>query len=434
MSGHHSIVSVLGCGGGKSVIQAEISRSATARNNNVLFLVHRQELCQQISSTFEAQGVDMGLCSVGMVQTISRHLNRIPAPQIIITDEAHHSTANTYRKIYEQFPDALRLGFTATPCRLNQGGLGEVYDDLITSVTTQWLIDNKYLSPYKYYSVKLADTSKLHVRAGDYKADEVAALMQHEEIYGGTVEQWEKLARNKKTIVYCVSVEAAEQTAAEFRKAGYTAEALSGTTPKEQRSQVMQQFRSGELLILCNCELFGEGLDVPDCECTVLLRPTQSLTLYIQQSMRSMRYMPGKTAIIIDHVGNCYLHGLPDDDRIWTLEPKHKQENVVKIRECKNCFAVYPPTKERCPYCGYMAEKEVQRAKKKVVEIDLVEMKRQDDIKNTKYYDLHPQTWEDIIEIRKAKGYKIQWAVRYAVNHDIPIPSQYNFMRRIIGI
>ena len=81
-----------------------------------------------------------------------------------------------------------------------------------------------------------------------------------------------------------------------------------------------------------------------------------------------------------------------------------------------------------------MAEKEVQRKDKKVVEIDLVEMKRQDDIKNTKYYDLHPQTWEDIIEIQKAKGYKIQWAVRYAVNHDIPIPSQYNFMRRIIGV
>ena len=196
----------------------------------------------------------------------------------------------------------------------------------------------------------------------------------------------------------------------------------------------MQQFRDVELLILCNCELFGEGLDVPDCECTVLLRPTQSLTLYIQQSMRSMRYMPGKTAIIIDHVGNCYLHGLPDDDRAWTLEPKHKQENIVKIRECPQCFAVYPPTLAACPYCGYAAVKEIQRAEKKVVEIDLVEVKRQEDIRNTKYYDLHPQTWEDIIEIQKARGYKIQWAVRYAAIHEIPMPSKYSYMRRIIGV
>lgn len=433
-NGHRSIVSVLGCGGGKSVIQAEISRSATAKRNRVLFLVHRQELCQQISNTFSAQGVDMALCSVSMVQTVSRHLDRILTPQLIITDEAHHSTASTYRKIYDAFPEALRLGFTATPCRLNRGGLGEVYDDLITSVSTQWLIENHYLAPYKYYSVKLADTSGLHVRAGEYKADEVAELMQSREIYGGTVEQWERLARGKKTIVYCASVEAARMTAAQFIRSGYPAASLDGSTPPEVRLQVMESFRRGDTMILCNCELFGEGLDVPDCECTVLLRPTQSLTLYIQQSMRSMRYMPDKTAIIIDHVGNCYLHGLPDDNREWTLEPKKKQENIVKIRECPECFAVYPPTLEKCPYCGAVAVKEIQRKDKKVVDIDLVEMKRQDDIKNTKYSDLTAESWSDVERIRKARGYKIQWAVRFAVLHDIAIPHKYDNMRRIIGV
>ena len=433
-NGHRSIVSVLGCGGGKSVIQAEISRSATAKRNRVLFLVHRQELCQQISNTFSTQGVNMALCSVSMVQTVSRHLDRILTPQLIITDEAHHSTAATYRKIYDAFPEALRLGFTATPCRLNHGGLGEVYDDLITSVSTQWLIENHYLAPYKYYSVKLADTSGLHVRAGEYKADEVAELMQSREIYGGTVEQWRKLAEGRKTIVYCASVKAAEETAALFRANGYAAQSLDGNTPADVRRDVMESFRRGDTLILCNCELFGEGLDVPDCECTVLLRPTQSLTLYIQQSMRSMRYMPGKTAIIIDHVGNCYLHGLPDDDREWTLEPKKKQENIVKIRECPECFAVYPPPLEKCPYCGAVAVKEIPRKDKMVVDIDLVEMKRQEDIKNTKYADLTAETWSDVERIRKARGYKIQWAVRFAVLHDIAIPHKYDNMRRIIGV
>lgn len=434
MHGHKSIVSVLGCGGGKSIIQAEIAHSATDKGNRVLFLVHRKELCEQITNTFTAQGVDMDRCSVSMVQTVSRHIDKLPEPQIIITDEAHHSTANSFKKIYDAFPDALRLGFTATPCRLNAGGLGEVYEDLITSVSTKWLIDNHYLSPYKYYSVKLADTSGLHVKAGDYKADEVAELMQNSEIYGETVKQWEKLAKGKKTIAYCASVEAAEETAEQFRQAGYTAASLSGSTPKEQRTQIMQDFRDSKILILTNCELFGEGLDVPDCECTVLLRPTQSLTLYIQQSMRSMRYMPDKTAIIIDHVGNCYLHGLPDDDREWTLEPKAKQANMVKIRECPMCFSVYPPTKQKCPYCGYAAVKEIQRKEKKTVEIDLVEMQRQEDIKNTKYADLTAETWSDVERIRKARGYKIQWAVRFAVLHEIPVPHKYDNMRRIIGI
>lgn len=434
LHGCRSIVSVLGCGGGKSVIQAEIARSATGKGNRVLFLVHRKELCEQITNTFTAQGVDMELCSVSMVQTVSRRLGQIPEPKIIITDEAHHSTANTYKKIYEAFPDALRLGFTATPIRLNRGGLGEIYEELITSVSTRWLIDNNFLSPYKYYSVKLADTSGLHVKAGDYKADEIAELMQNSEIYGETVKQWERLAKGKKTIAYCASVEAAEQTAEQFRQAGYTAASLSGSTPKELRTRIMQDFRESRIMILTNCELFGEGLDVPDCECTVLLRPTQSLTLYIQQSMRSMRYMPDKTAIIIDHVGNCYLHGLPDDEREWTLESKAKQANMVKIRECPMCFSVYPPTKQKCPYCGYAAVKEIQRKDKAVVKIDLVEMQRQEDIKNTKYADLTAESWSDVERIRKARGYKIQWAVRFAVLHDIAVPHKYDNMRRIIGV
>lgn len=434
LHGSKSIVSVLGCGGGKSVIQAEIAHSATDKGNKVLFLVHRKELCEQISNTFTAQGVDMDLCSVSMVQTVSRHIEKIQAPKIIITDEAHHSTANTYKKIYNAFPDALRLGFTATPCRLNAGGLGEVYEDLITSVSTKWLIDNHYLSPYKYYSVKLADTSGLHVKAGDYKADEIAELMQSKEIYGETVKQWERLAKGRKTIAYCASVKAAEETAEQFRQAGYTAASLSGSTPKEQRTQIMQDFRDSKIMILTNCELFGEGLDVPDCECTVLLRPTQSLTLYIQQSMRSMRYMPDKTAIIIDHVGNCYLHGLPDDNREWTLEPKAKQANMVKIRECPMCFSVYPPTKQKCPYCGYAAVKEIQRKDKEVVEIDLVEMKRQDDIRNTRLADAVLETWAQVVEFQKIHKYKFAWCIRYAAVNDIPIPHKYDNMRRIIGV
>lgn len=432
--GSKSIVSVLGCGGGKSVIQAEISHSATDKGNNVLFLVHRKELCEQITNTFTTQGVNMKLCSVSMVQTVSRHIDKIPEPKIIITDEAHHSTANSYKKIYNAFPNALRLGFTATPCRLNAGGLGEVYDKLITSVSTKWLIDNHYLSPYKYYSVKLADTSGLHVKAGDYKADEVAELMQNSEIYGETVKQWERLAKNKKTIAYCASVEAAEETAEKFRQAGYTAASLSGSTPKELRAQIMQDFRDSKIMILTNCELFGEGLDVPDCECTVLLRPTQSLTLYIQQSMRSMRYMPGKTAIIIDHVGNCYLHGLPDDNREWTLESKAKQANTVKIRECSMCFAVYPPTMQKCPYCGYEAVREIQCKDKKIIDIDLIELKHKEDIANTRLSEAVLETWEEVREFQEIHGYKFQWCLHYAISHEIPIPSKYSYMRKVLNL
>lgn len=423
--GNNSVVAVLGCGGGKSVIQGSIAKQATHKGKRVLFLVHRKELCQQILSTFSTLGVDMNLCDVSMVQTVSRRLGKLPNYDLIITDEAHHSTANTYRKIYDHYANVVRLGFTATPIRLNKGGLGEVYTDLITSVSTRWLIENGYLAPYKYYSVKLADTSGLHTVAGEFKQDEVKELMEHKEIYGDTVKQWKRLAEGKKTIVYCASVEASKMTAERFLAEGYSCVALDGKTPQAEREKAMERFRSGEIRILCNCELFGEGLDVPDCECVVLLRPTQSLTLHIQQSMRSMRYMPNKTAIIIDHVGNCYRHGLPDDEREWSLEPKHKQESIVKIRECKTCYAVYSPTLAKCPYCGAGATHEIRKTDRKTVEVDLVELKRNEEIQQANYDELKAETWEDVIKIQKARGYKFQWCFRFARNRGIPIPEKY---------
>lgn len=424
-NGHRAIVAVLGCGGGKSIIQGSIAKSATDNGKRVLFLVHRKELCQQITNTFKGLGVDLSLCDISMVQTVSHRLGKLPNYDLIITDEGHHSTANTYRKIYDYYSDVVRLSFTATPIRLNKGGLGEVYTDLITSVSTKWLIENNYLAPYKYYSVKLADTSTLHTVAGEFKQDEVQQLMENKEIYGDTVKQWERLAKGSKTIVYCASVEASKKTSEQFLLHGYSSIAIDGNTPQRERERAMRAFRNGEVRILCNCELFGEGLDVPDCECVVLLRPTQSLTLFIQQSMRSMRYMPNKTAIIIDHVGNCYRHGLPDDDREWSLEPKHKQENIVKIRECKNCFAVYPPNLSKCPYCGAEATHEIRKTDKKVVEVDLVELQRTEEIKSAAYSDLKAETWDDIVKIQKARGYKFWWCFKYAKLHKIAIPKKY---------
>lgn len=433
-SGHKSVVAVLGCGGGKSVCIASIAKSATEKDNRVLLLIHRKELASQLENTFRKVGVNMSFCDVMMVQTASRRLDKLPNYDLIITDEAHHSVSKTYRKVYDYFPNAVRIGVTATPIRLGKGGLGEVYTDLITSVSTRWLIENNYLAPYKYYSVKLADTSGLHTVAGEFKQDEVAQLMESKEIYGDTVKQWKRLAEGKKTIVYCASVEAAKKTAERFSSEGYHSIALDGKTPQNERSEAMRAFREGEVRILCNCELFGEGLDVPDCECVTLLRPSQSLVVQTQQSMRSMRYMPDKTAIIIDHVGNCYRHGLPDDEREWSLEPKKKQENIVKIRECKECFSVYSPTLSKCPYCGATATTEIRKTDRKTVEVDLVELKRQEDIKNTSVAEADLKTWDEVREFQKIHKYHFNWCIRYAVAHGIEVPKKYNAYRWANGL
>lgn len=406
-SGYHSVCAVLGCGGGKSVIQGSIAAMATAKNNRVLFLVHRKELCQQITGTFSACGVDFKYCDVMMVQTASRRISRLTEPALIIVDEAHHILSNSYTRILERFPAAVVLGFTATPQRMNEGGLGAVFQQLIESVSTEWLIQNHYLAPYKYYGVQLADASKLHTKQGDYDRQEVEELMNRSAIFGSAVENWQKYAKNKKTIVYCSSIITSKNTVQAFRNAGIAAAHLDGATPKQERDRVVNNFRAGKILVLSNVDLFGEGFDVPDCEAVVLLRPTKSLTLHIQQSMRSMRADPNnpdKVAIILDHVGNYTRHGLPDDKREWTLAAKEKRkENKINVKQCPNCFAVLPSSALTCKFCKYdfrQQAEESQQSWKFVDGVILGEIAKQpyDDYRKAK-------TWEEIDTFRKAKKY-----------------------------
>lgn len=430
-NGKKSVCAVLGCGGGKSVIAGMIAKYTTDKGNRVLFIVHRQELCDQISETFKSCGVNFNLCKISMVQTLVRHLADESDPKLIITDEAHHCLSESYIKIYKAFPGALKLGFTATPVRMNEGGLGAVFDSLVVSVSTKWLIDNKFLSPYRYFSVKLADASKVKTTAGDYNQGELAQLMEKSTIYGNTIKNYKAYANGKKTIVYCASVKASISTCEVFKQEGILSAHLDGTTPGAERDTVVQAFRDGSVTVLCNVDLFGEGFDVPDCECVILLRPTKSLTLHIQQSMRSMRYKPDKTAIIIDHVGNVFNHGLPSGDREWTLEAKKKKtKGNVNAKECPVCYAVSEPDCEVCPVCGHAFEKkprEIATVKNAEFE-EIIE----NPMFNKPYGEYSKcKTFAELCEFQKAKKFKFGWTMHKADELGIPIPQKYLYMKRM---
>jgi superfamily II DNA or RNA helicase len=357
LDGYKAPCIVLGCGGGKSAITAEMAKRTTLKGNRVLYLIHRQELCDQIRSTFKWWGVNMDLCRIGMVQTICRRTAKIHPPALIITDENHHSLARSYKKIYEAFPDARRVGVTATPVRLNGGGLGDVNDKLIVGVSTKWLIEHDYLAPYEYYAPSVVDLTGIHTQHGEYATDEVVKKLNKQAIYGDVIGYYRQLADGQQAICYCASIEHSQNMAAQFRSAGITAEHIDGETPKQDRTDIVARFRSGEIKILCNVDLISEGFDVPDCSVSILLRPTKSLTLYIQQSMRCMRYKPGKRAVIIDHVGNYVRFGLPDMEREWSLTPKKpgkkKEETDFKIRQCPKCFFTHEWAPV-CPHCGFV--------------------------------------------------------------------------------
>jgi superfamily II DNA or RNA helicase len=418
---------VLGCGGGKSVIIGEIARLTTANERQVLFLVHRKELVAQITNTFIASGVDMQRCEVMMVQTACRRLAKLKKPTLIIVDEAHHILSQSYMHILQYFPEAIVVGFTATPARMNEGGLGAAFQELILSVSTEWLIENHFLAPYKYYGVQLADTSKLHTKNGDFDKAEVEELMNKSAIFGSAVENWQKLAQGKKTIIYCSSIEISKSVVEAYNKVGINAAHLDGTTPQGKREATVAAFRRGEILVLSNVDLFGEGFDVPDCEAVQLLRPTKSLTLHVQQSMRSMRYNPqnpDKVAIILDHVGNFTRHGLPDDEREWTLAAKaKKKKNEVRVKQCPVCFAVLPGNATECQYCKYVFEKQERAEQKVITDVILEEISRRP---HNDY--LKCKTFEELDLFRRAHKYKTFWTVHKAVEMNLPIPPKYRWL------
>lgn len=413
IDGYKAPCVVAPCGAGKSVIISEIARMTTLKGNRILFLVHRKELIDQIKETFKKNSVDLNLVHFGMVQTVARRLDKIKKPSLIITDENHHGMAKTYRKIYDHFHDVLRLGFTATPVRLGGEGLGDVNDILIEEVTAKWLIENNYLSPYKYYAPKLIDTEKLKLnRLKEFSSTSIDDAMDNKTIYGDAIKHYKQLADGEQAIAYCHSVDASKRVAEAFRQHGINAVHIDGKTPKVERDEIIQKFRDREIRILCNVDLIGEGFDVPDCSTVIMLRPTQSLSLYIQQAMRGMRYRPGKTSIIIDHVDNVRRHGLPDMDREWSLEgvkKTKKSEPEVPIRECTNCFAVYPPTEDKCPMCGHEPEVKEQKEYEvdesaeleEVTEENIVlDFREPKDCKNMK----------ELYELAKARNYKPGWA------------------------
>lgn len=188
----------------------------------------------------------------------------------------HHSTSNTYTKIYERYPNAKRLMLTATPKRTNGQGLGSVADDIIVGVTTKWLIENKFLAPYEYYSSVLINENNLVIKKGEYEQNSIIKEVDKPKIYGKVIENYIKFANNKKTIIFCSSIEHSKKVVEEFNLKGIKAAHIDGTTSKKDRKEIMDKFRSSEIMILCNYEIISEGLSVDDCECCILLRPTQS--------------------------------------------------------------------------------------------------------------------------------------------------------------
>ncbi len=341
-AGNRRVCAVMPCGAGKTLATADMTRKSVAKGNRVVFMVHRQELIEQTSKTFTAMGIEHGIIAAGAeanyelpvqiasVQTLIRRLNKVPSPQFLIVDECHHIEAKTYKQIVDGW-DCFLLGLTATPVRMGGKTLHDSFDTLVIGPSVRELIEKKYLSEFECLASQGIDYSELKIKTdGDYTNDSMSRVMDRMEVIGDIVSDYRENAHDRKAICYCVNIEHSKHLAESFNEAGISAEHLDGDTSTRDRNEIIEQFRRGEITVLCNVNLFGEGFDVPDMDCVILARPTRSLTLFIQQSMRALRIdpsNPNKKALILDHVNDFERFGNITLDRRWSLEP-NEEKNI----------------------------------------------------------------------------------------------------------
>ena len=411
-------------GMGKTVIIAAVLQGIASRGRSAIVLVHRRELIAQTSAKLTLADVPHGIIAAGVpatdapiqiasVQTLARRLDRITAqPDFIVIDEAHHATAGTWGKAISHWPHALRLGVTATPVRQDGRGLALVFDRLVLGPSTAELISAGFLCPARLYAPPpVADLSGLHRRAGDYAIDEAAQRMDRPTVTGDAISHYQRLAAGQRAIAFCCNVKHAEHVCAAFNHAGDEAATLLGATDPLRRDATVARFAAGELQVLVTVDVVSEGFDIPAAGCAILLRPTQSLGLYLQQVGRVLRPAPGKAAaIVLDHVGNVHRHGWPDDPREWSLDDRLKRAGAAgppapSVRTCEVCFAAFKPA-PMCPCCGSPAKlsaREIQHRDGVLQELERNQQRRQVG---------KARSLSELLTVAKQRGYAPGWAYR----------------------
>lgn len=401
---HNAVVYVLATGGGKTYFFCYIADSASRKGKRVMIIVHRKELLLQASKSLRNLGIDHGMISphftpaphkmvqVASVDTLKGRIKKkMVNVDLLIYDEGHHVTSsNKWGKVYEELGKPKTLLVTATPVRGDGIGLGVghggIAEAMVIGPPIAELIERGMLiNPEVYTSLDMPDLSGLRTnKEGDYNAKQLEERVDKPVITGSAVQHYKDICPGARAVVFCTSVKHAQHVVDEFNAAGYRFSLLVGEPgmSDSERTAAVKGLADGSLDGVCTCDLVSEGFDIPDLSCCIMLRPTQSESLFLQQVGRVMRPSEGKTqAWLLDHVGNVGRHvdgqfkpkhGLPSSPREWTLEGRKKgkkkaADEVITAKQCPKCFHVFEPAPEwfhdpKCPKCSaVMAQKKAVR-------------------------------------------------------------------------
>ena len=418
--GKRTVLAVLPTGGGKTVCFSYIAQAAARKGNRVCILVHRAELLDQASKALTGMGVKHGRIAAGRsmdlshavqvasVQTVARRLHLLPQDffQLLVVDEAHHTNSNTWSTVLQHFHKAHVLGVTATPVRGDGCGLGDYYEAMVLGPSAAWLTDNGYLANARVLAPPGFDSTGLRKRMGDF--DTKQAEQRVGTLVGDAVSHYKKHLSGQTAIAFCCSVAHAEAVARLFMSQGIAAASIDGTMSNEQRSDLLTALGTGRIKVLTSCSLIGEGVDVPSVGGCILLRPTQSVGLHLQMIGRCLRPSGDKTAVVLDHVGNCVRLGHHLEEREWTLDgaKKRDRDQAPSVKVCPVCFAAMASQVRQCTDCGHIFAPQEAR-ELKVVEGELQELQRQQ-----RREQGSAQSLDDLRQLAQQRGYKRGWAER----------------------
>ena len=435
-SGKKKIILQAATGAGKTVMASALVKYFVDNKLNVLFLAHRRELITQASDKLSASDIEHGIImadhrykkerkvQIASVDTLrARAINskkmQLPKADVIFIDECHRSLSNTYLKLIELYSESLLIGLTATPVRGNGEGLGSVYEHMVSAPSIKDLTKLGSLVDVKYYSPSVPDLKGIGIIGGDFNSKSLNDRMDQPKLVGDIVSTWEHLAKGKQTIVFASGVKHSQNLMEAFRSNGIKAEHLDGGTDNNEREQILADFNSRKITVLCNCMVLTEGFDAPCAEVCVLARPTKSLGLYIQMVGRVLRPHESKQkATVIDHSGAVYINGFVDDEHKWDLgtgilrkraerKERTKEESVIV---CEGCFRTYSGS-NICPSCGKIHQSKSEYVAFIDAQLGLVDRKTRVIEAKEKYgKDFRRKFYEELIGMGEIRGYKKGWS------------------------
>ncbi|TAN17213.1 MAG: DEAD/DEAH box helicase [Chitinophagaceae bacterium] len=387
-SGHRKIICQLPTGGGKTVCFAAITDRYTRKSaGRVFILVHRIELLKQARRSLDkffqipSHAIKAGTrwipdvpAYVGMVESANRRIAKLPPIGLVIIDEAH---LNTFSKIHAAFPDAMFIGFTATPISANKKKpLKELYSEIVMGPQISQLIKEGALCQNITISPReVVNRAELAIKNGEFDMEGMARTYKQTKFVKGAVEAYKKHGQHPdgswmKTLVFNVNVDHSKMVTQAFIDAGFPAAHLDGTETPYRRSEVLRWFSETPGAILNNCAILTAGFDEPSIEMIVVNHATMSITKWLQETGRGSRPTEFKSMFkILDLGGNAITHGDWNADRDWRNlfhNPKKPRERdqVAPCKSCPHCDAIIPAGVRKCPYCGYdypSAEEELEK-------------------------------------------------------------------------